>query len=102
PCLWQAELDRAILNGGKDVVAVSGTASGKTLTFWLPLLFCPEGIQVVITPLNILGAQNRDQLAAKGISTIAIDAQTMSSQVMQVCQNQRQDDMTCSYHLPRT
>ncbi|KAI0689288.1 P-loop containing nucleoside triphosphate hydrolase protein [Cytidiella melzeri] len=83
PCLWQAELDQAILDGTKDVVAVSGTGSGKTLTFWLPLLFCPEGIQIVITPLNILGAQNRDQLEAKGISAIAIDAQNMSLEVMQ-------------------
>ncbi|KAI0692168.1 P-loop containing nucleoside triphosphate hydrolase protein [Cytidiella melzeri] len=83
PCLWQAELDQAILDGTKDVDVVSGTGSGKTLTFWLPLLLRPEGIQIVITPLNILGAQNRDQLEAKGISAMAIDAQNMSSEVMQ-------------------
>ncbi|KAI0685473.1 P-loop containing nucleoside triphosphate hydrolase protein [Cytidiella melzeri] len=75
PCLWQAELDQAILHGAKDVLAVSGTGSGKTLTFWLPLLFRAEGIQVIITPLNILGAQNKAQLAAKGIRAISVDAQ---------------------------
>ncbi|KAI0699968.1 P-loop containing nucleoside triphosphate hydrolase protein [Cytidiella melzeri] len=83
PCLWQAELNRAILHGAKDVLAVSGTGSGKTLTFWLPLLFCPEGMQIVITPLNILGAQNQAQLQAKGIHAISVDAQTVSPQVIQ-------------------
>ncbi|KIM60426.1 hypothetical protein SCLCIDRAFT_16348 [Scleroderma citrinum Foug A] len=31
---------------------------GKTLTFWLPLLFCATGIQIVVTPLNQLSQQN--------------------------------------------
>ncbi|KAI0762060.1 P-loop containing nucleoside triphosphate hydrolase protein [Irpex lacteus] len=83
PCLWQAELVRAVLQGGKDIIAISGTGSGKTLTFWLPLLFCPDGIQLVITPLNILGAQNRNQLASKNISAISVDAQSFSPKVMQ-------------------
>ncbi|KAG6373131.1 hypothetical protein JVT61DRAFT_6737 [Boletus reticuloceps] len=49
---------------------------GKTLTFWLLLLFRPSGIQIVITPLNQLGQQNMDSLCKAGISSIAINADT--------------------------
>ncbi|KAI0083691.1 P-loop containing nucleoside triphosphate hydrolase protein, partial [Irpex rosettiformis] len=92
PCLWQAELVRAVLQGNKDVLAISGTGSGKTLTFWLPLLFCPEGIQFVITPLNILGAQNKSQLTSKNISAISVDAQSISSKAIQ-------DIAACKYRV---
>ncbi|KAI0738168.1 hypothetical protein C8Q80DRAFT_1060062, partial [Daedaleopsis nitida] len=57
PYLWQCHAAIALLKGDRDVVCISGTGSGKTLTFWIPLLFRPNGIQVIITPLNILGTQ---------------------------------------------
>ncbi|KAJ7240892.1 hypothetical protein C8J57DRAFT_958654, partial [Mycena rebaudengoi] len=53
------EAVEAILKRDGDVVCISATGSGKTLTFWLPLLFKPDGIQIVISPLNILRQQNR-------------------------------------------
>ncbi|OCH92647.1 P-loop containing nucleoside triphosphate hydrolase protein, partial [Obba rivulosa] len=68
PCLWQAKVTRDILKGDKDVICVAPTGLGKTLTFWMPLLFRPDGIQIVVTPLNILGTQNQTELAAQGIS----------------------------------
>ncbi|ETW75969.1 hypothetical protein HETIRDRAFT_53821, partial [Heterobasidion irregulare TC 32-1] len=37
------------------------TGSGKTLTFWMLLLFASR-IQIIVTPLNILGKQNKDDL----------------------------------------
>ncbi|KAI0631312.1 P-loop containing nucleoside triphosphate hydrolase protein [Trametes polyzona] len=80
PCLWQCEIARAVLRGNRDIVCISGTGSGKTLTFWMPLLFRSEGIQVIITPLNILGSQNTKQLAEHGIRAIAICAKTASTQ----------------------
>ena len=43
---------------------------GKTLCFWLPLLFRPNGIQIVVTPLNLLGKQNAASLTKAGISAI--------------------------------
>ncbi|KAF8155192.1 hypothetical protein K438DRAFT_1460404, partial [Mycena galopus ATCC 62051] len=52
PCLWQIKVVEAILKRNGDVVCISTTGSGKTLTFWLPLLFKTDGIQLVITPLN--------------------------------------------------
>ncbi|KAJ7199113.1 P-loop containing nucleoside triphosphate hydrolase protein [Mycena haematopus] len=76
PCLWQIKVVEAILKRDGDVVRIAATGSGKTLTFWLPLLFQTDGIQLVITPLNILGQQNVAQLAAMGISGITITAET--------------------------
>jgi ATP-dependent DNA helicase RecQ len=55
------------LKNNKDVASISATGSGKTLIFWMPLLFIPEGIPIVVTPLNILGQQNVNTLAKVGI-----------------------------------
>ncbi|KAG6380519.1 hypothetical protein JVT61DRAFT_8683 [Boletus reticuloceps] len=49
---------------------------GKTLGFWLPLLFRLNGIQIVVTPLNLLGKQNAASLAKAGIRAIAISSET--------------------------
>ncbi|KAJ6598738.1 P-loop containing nucleoside triphosphate hydrolase protein, partial [Mycena sp. CBHHK59/15] len=72
PCLWQIRVVKAILKHDGDVVCIVATGSGKTLTFWLPLLLWPVGIQLVISPLNILGEQNLEQLAAMVRSAIII------------------------------
>ncbi|KAI1781685.1 P-loop containing nucleoside triphosphate hydrolase protein, partial [Ganoderma leucocontextum] len=76
PCLWQCRVAQAQLRGDKDVVCISGTGSGKTLTFWIPLLFRPQGIQIVITPLNLLGSQNTGELQWLGINAIALCGKT--------------------------
>ncbi|KIJ18403.1 hypothetical protein PAXINDRAFT_70931, partial [Paxillus involutus ATCC 200175] len=54
-CLWQLQIAEAFLKGDHDIVCIAGTSMGKTLSFWLPLLFQPSGIQIVVTPLNQLG-----------------------------------------------
>jgi ATP-dependent DNA helicase RecQ len=84
PCLWQIKVVRAILKRDRDVVSIAATGSGKTLTFWMPLLFIPDGIQIVVTPLNILGKQNVDSLAKVGISAITITADTATAENFQV------------------
>jgi len=38
-CLWQIQIVEAILKHDRDVVSMTATGSGKTLTFWMPLLF---------------------------------------------------------------
>ena len=76
PCLWQAHICEAILNGDRDIISIAGTGMGKTLTFWMPLLFRPLGILLVITPLNILGKQNVATLEKAGIEGIFISART--------------------------
>ncbi|KAI0741660.1 P-loop containing nucleoside triphosphate hydrolase protein [Daedaleopsis nitida] len=83
PCRWQCEVALALLRGDKDVICISGTGSGKTLPFWIPLVLRPNGIQLIITPLNILGSQNRQQLEKLGISAINIVAKTATSENIQ-------------------
>ena len=43
-CLWQLEVAVAILKQDKEVILITATGSGKTLTFWMPLLINTEGI----------------------------------------------------------
>ena len=50
----------------------------------MPLLFCKDGIQIVMTPLNILGQHNVDQLAAIDVSVIAMNAEQATPQNFQV------------------
>jgi ATP-dependent DNA helicase RecQ len=97
PCLWQASVTECILKRDKDVILVSATGSGKTLTFWMPLLFRPEDIQIIISPLNLLGKQSIDQLAALGISTVAVTAENATYQNSKVCTVLLQSDFTKSY-----
>ena len=84
PCLWQCQVAQAQLRGDKDIVCISGTGSGKTLTFWIPLLFRPEGIQIVITPLNLLGSQNAADLEKVGIRGIALSGKTATRENFEV------------------
>ena len=84
PCLWQLQVSMALLKRDKDVICISAMGSGKTLTFWMPLLFCNDGIQIIISPLNILGTQNVNELAAVGIPAIAITADTATYQNFKV------------------
>ncbi|KAG1880832.1 P-loop containing nucleoside triphosphate hydrolase protein [Suillus subluteus] len=74
-CLWQLKVAEALLKGDHDVLCTAGTGMGKTLAFWMPLLF-HQGIQIVITPLNMLGKQNAASLTKAGIKAISISSET--------------------------
>ncbi|KIL55150.1 hypothetical protein M378DRAFT_40587, partial [Amanita muscaria Koide BX008] len=76
PCAWQIHVCKAVLHGDRDIISIAGTGMGKTLTFWMPLLFRPHGIQLIITPLNILGEQNTMILDRLGIEGVCISAAT--------------------------
>ncbi|EPQ50051.1 P-loop containing nucleoside triphosphate hydrolase protein [Gloeophyllum trabeum ATCC 11539] len=82
-CLWQLQVVQALLRGDKDVVCIAGTGSGKTLTFWMPLVFKPKGLQIIVTPLNILGDQNTGGLKKLGISGIALNKETATARNLQ-------------------
>ncbi|KAI9431014.1 hypothetical protein H4582DRAFT_1766967, partial [Lactarius indigo] len=53
-----------------DLVTLAPTGSGKTLTFWMPLLFNRNGITIVITPLIVLGDKYVAELSAVSIPAI--------------------------------
>lgn len=83
PCNFQvrdaiAQLER------KDCITIARTGSGKTLTFWAPLLFNDNGIIIVVTALNILGEQNVAELASLRISAINVTAETATDTLFKV------------------
>jgi hypothetical protein len=84
PCLWQIRVVEALIKHDKDIISISATGSGKTLTFWMPLLFFERGIQIIVSPLNILGKQNVDDIVPKGFSAIALSAETATHQNFKV------------------
>ncbi|KAF7793204.1 hypothetical protein EIP86_004313 [Pleurotus ostreatoroseus] len=49
----------------------------------MPLLFRPGGNVVVVTPLNILGAQNKERLTKLGITAISVDAESATPKNLQ-------------------
>ncbi|KAJ7939892.1 hypothetical protein B0H13DRAFT_2299933 [Mycena leptocephala] len=66
---------KPVLPTTDDACYGASPGSGKTSTFWMPLLF-----QIVVTPLNILEKQNVDSLAKVGISGITITAETATAE----------------------
>ena len=84
PCLWQIHVVEAILKHDRDVISIAATGSGKTLTFWMPLLFHKGGVQMVVTPLNLLGTVNVDDLVSKGFTAIAISAENATKKNFKV------------------
>jgi superfamily II DNA helicase RecQ len=66
----------------QDVITISPTGSGKTLTF--SLLFNNTGIKIVVTSLNILGDQNVSQLEKLGIKAINLMKKTATNEIFKV------------------
>jgi len=83
PCTWQLQSAHNQLEN-KDVFTISPTSSGKTLTFWIPLLFNNGGITIIITPLNILSEKNRNEANAYGFPALDICAETATDQAFKV------------------
>jgi len=50
----------------------------------MPLLFRKDGIQIVVTPLNILRKQNVKGLAVMGIQGITVTAENATRQTFKV------------------
>jgi superfamily II DNA helicase RecQ len=69
----------------KDCITISPTGSGKTLTFWMPLLFNDNGIIIVVTALNILGEKNIAELEKLSISTANITGKSATNELFKVC-----------------
>ncbi|KII91007.1 hypothetical protein PLICRDRAFT_553037 [Plicaturopsis crispa FD-325 SS-3] len=76
PCLFQLKSSQLQLQR-KNVFTIAPTGSGKTLTFWIPLLFNDNGIQILVTPLNILGDKNVLEITELfGISAVNVTSET--------------------------
>ncbi|KAH9023948.1 P-loop containing nucleoside triphosphate hydrolase protein [Lactarius pseudohatsudake] len=79
PCTWQLEAALTQL-GRRDLVTLAPTGSGKTLTFWIPLLFNEDGITIVITPLIVLGEKNVKELLDVSIAAINLTTDSTSNE----------------------
>ncbi|PPQ76587.1 hypothetical protein CVT26_012791 [Gymnopilus dilepis] len=73
----------------RDVITISPTGSGKTMTFWMPLLFNGDGMKIVVTSLNILGDQNVAQLAKLGIRAVNLTKRTATNKIYKEIENCR-------------
>ena len=83
PCLWQICVARAVL-AGEDVITVAPTGSGKSLTYWIPLLYIKHGITIVVSPLKLLGTQFARMLEDNRISAISITAANATNELFEV------------------
>jgi superfamily II DNA helicase RecQ len=82
PCWVQVQIAR------KDVIGCAATGSGKTLSFWIPLLMAlEEGLDkmtIVVTPLNLLGKQNVQLLEKAGLSAVAVSRENANPETFRV------------------
>ena len=68
----QADIVAAIL-GGRDVLAVMPTGSGKSLCYQLPALV-REGLTIVVSPLIALMRNQVAQLCGYGVAAAALNS----------------------------
>ena len=63
---------------------MAATGFGKTLTFFMPLIFVEEGVVIIVTTLNILGTQIVKQLFEVNIGAVVINAETYNPNELRV------------------
>jgi superfamily II DNA helicase RecQ len=85
PCLWQICVVRAVL-ADEDVITIAPTRSGKSLTYWIPLLYIKHGITIVVTLLKLLGThwQFAQMLENNRISAISITMANATNELFEV------------------
>ena len=69
---------------GEGVITVAPTGSGKSLTYWIPLLYIKHGITVVVSPLKLLGTQFVQMLKDNQISVISIMVANATNELFKV------------------
>ena len=82
-CKWQVEAALTQLQQ-RDLILLASMGSGKTLTFWIPLLFNEGGIMIVVTPLVVLGDKNVVELSAVSIPTVNCTSESMTEDTFKV------------------
>ena len=60
----------------KSLISVSATGSGKTITFWLPMMR-EEGLTIIIMPLKSLGMQLAEELEWHGWRAVSVMAEVL-------------------------
>lgn len=83
PCNFQVQSAVEQLRR-RDVITIAPTGAGKTLTFWIPLLFTGDGVMIIITALNGLGDQNVEELNTLGLTCVNVTGQNVSDELFKV------------------
>ena len=84
PCFLQIQICQEILKKKKNILLRAATGFGKTLTFFMPLLFVEDGYIIIVTALNILGTQIVQQLSNAQITAVAVSAETYNFNMLEV------------------
>ena len=82
PHLFQLDICLALLRK-IDLVMTARTGSGKTLTFFLPMLF-EQGITIIISPLTTLENQHAKDVTKYGYSVLPISHDNFSEKERKV------------------
>ena len=87
PSWFQIKIAVAIYEK-KDVIGTAATGSGKTLSFCIALLMVladgKDKMEVIVTPLNLLGKQTIRDLATADVKAIAVSKENANEQTFQV------------------
>ncbi|KIJ37774.1 hypothetical protein M422DRAFT_177396, partial [Sphaerobolus stellatus SS14] len=84
PCISQIQAATAQLEKGSDVVYISGTGSGKILTFWMRMLYDKKSITILVTAPHILGKQTADILNKAGIPAANLTEENANAKTFRV------------------
>ena len=84
PCLWQIKVVWMILEQW-DVIEIAATGSGKSLPYWMALLFIKHGIVVLVTPLKLLGQQFVRVLEKNELTAVSMTASNSNNELFKVC-----------------
>ena len=83
PCIWQIEVVRKVLEG-VDVITIAATGSGKSLCYWMALLYVKYGIVFLVTPLKLLGKQFVETLERNDLRAVSMTAANATNELFEV------------------
>ena len=68
-----------------DIIQIAATGLGKSLPYWMALLFIKHGIVVLITPLKLLGEQFVRVLEKNELTAVSMTASNSNNELFKVC-----------------
>jgi len=84
PCIWQIKVVHKVLEGN-HAITIAATGSGKTLTYWMVLLYVKHSIVLLIIPLKLLGTQFVNVLTRNHLKAVSMMAANATNTLFKVC-----------------
>ena len=82
-CIWQIKVVHKVLKG-IDVITIAATASGKSLCYWMALLYVKYRIVFLVTPLKLLGKQFVETLERNDLCAMSMTAANATNELFEV------------------